>query len=100
MKVKTPDGRVFQGTALQIVQGMKSLDFGPAPTIADYIDDVAQRAAELTGAAIHVVGETDEERAASLVSSLIGAGFLADPDAASESAPPVDENPPTVGEKP
>lgn len=72
MKIQLQDGRVFEGTARQIVQEMHSISFTPHSSITDYVEFVARNAgisllvatpealvdAMLeNGHAVHVLGE-------------------------------------------
>lgn len=76
MKIVMRDGRVFQGTALQIVRAMQDIAFGVADfSVPRYIDWVVSNAQRLEEIELHVEGATDEERAASLVSAMLDAGL-------------------------
>ena len=57
------DGRVLEGTAKQIVEAMQ------------YIDWLTDQVERLEQTALRVEGETDEEKAASLVQAMLGAGL-------------------------
>ena len=78
MKIVMRDGRVFQGTALQIVKAMQDIAFGVEQmTLDQYIDWVVDNArrfeeVELTGA-----GETTEERAKALIEQMVAKGLAA-----------------------
>ena len=70
------DGRVLQGTPLQMVQQMQSVAFGREElTIAEYVDWVARQMSTMMGVQLDVRGTTADERARSLVDELLRAGF-------------------------
>lgn len=72
MKIVLKDGRVFAGTALQIVQAMQRLGFGVDQfTIPQYAEWVAANALRCDDVALAIKGETDEEIAASLVEEML-----------------------------
>lgn len=76
MKIIMRDERVFQGTAVQIVQAMKSIAFGVDDfTLSQYIDWVARNAAKFEDVELKITGETDDEKAASLVAEMIRTGL-------------------------
>jgi hypothetical protein len=67
MKIVMRDGRVFQGTALQIVKAMQDIAFGVEDfTVPKYIDWVVANARKFEEVELDVKGATDEEQAASL----------------------------------
>ena len=70
------DGRVFQGTAKQIVMQMKSVSFGLEHlTLGEFIDRNIASIARAFGVSLSVVGETDEERAASFLEQMVEGGY-------------------------
>jgi hypothetical protein len=70
------DGRVFRGTAVQIVKAMQDIAFGVEQfTLPEYIDWVVQNAAKFEEVELKIAGETDEEKAASLVAEMIRTGL-------------------------
>jgi ribosomal protein L5 len=76
MRIEVMDGRVFQGTAKQIVSQMKDIAFGVEQmTIAEYCDWTADNARQIHGLDIKLVGEGDEERAESLVAEMCRTGL-------------------------
>ena len=76
MRIRMTDGRVFQGTGLQIVRAMQDVAFGvDAFTVAEYVDWVARNAGSIDGAAFSVSGATDHERAESLVREMLRTGL-------------------------
>ena len=78
-RVVLQDGRVFEGTPLQIVTQMKRIAFFVEEMdLAAYIDWVARNVGDLHGTVIDVRGETVEERAASLLDALIAQGMAVD----------------------
>lgn len=77
MRIQTPDGRVFDGTKIQIIQQMQSLSFGPPnETLGEYISRSITNAQELFGVGLSVKGDTDDERAESLFDELLRAELL------------------------
>jgi hypothetical protein len=76
MKIVMRDGRVFQGTPKQIVQGMQDIAFSARDLkFSDYIDWVVQNALRFDEAELRVQGDSDDERASSLVSEMIRTGL-------------------------
>lgn len=75
MRIKTQDERVFEGTALQIVQQMKSLSMHSEVSIRDYVAETVVRAAINDDVYICPEGAEDEELSASLVDKLVEAGL-------------------------
>jgi hypothetical protein len=70
------DGRVFQGTPLQIVKAMQDIAFGAGDfTVPAYIAWVVDNAQRFEGIALAVEGETDEALAAALVDAMLREGF-------------------------
>jgi predicted RNA-binding protein with PIN domain len=78
MKIVMRDGRVFQGTALQIVKAMQDIAFGVEQMTPDqYIDWVVQNARRFEEVELIVSGATTEERAQSLVGEMLAKGLAA-----------------------
>jgi hypothetical protein len=78
MKIVMRDGRVFQGTALQIVKAMQDIAFGVEQMTPDqYIDWVVANAQRFEEVELRVAGETTEERARSLVEEMLAKGLAA-----------------------
>ncbi len=76
MKIVMRDGRVFQGTALQIVKAMQDIAFGVEDfTVPKYIEWVMANARKFEEVELDVKGETDEELAASLVAEMLRTGL-------------------------
>ena len=70
------DGRVFQGTAKQIVEAMKYIAFGQEQrSLGEYIDWLVDQVQRLESTDLKVDGDTDEEKAASLVQAMLGSGL-------------------------
>ena len=68
------DGRVLQGTPIQIVQAMHSIAFGAdGLSLSDYIDWACEHAARMMDVQIEVAPGADEERAASFVDAMVEA---------------------------
>ena len=75
MNIVMRDGRVFRGTAVQIVKAMQDIAFGVEQfTLPEYIDWVVQNAAKFEEVELKITGETEEEKAA-LVAEMIRAGL-------------------------
>ncbi|MCA9631185.1 MAG: hypothetical protein KC766_26165, partial [Myxococcales bacterium] len=69
-------GRVFQGTAKQIVEAMKYIAFGQEQrSLGEYIDWLVDQVQRLESTDLKVEGDTDEEKAASLVQAMLGSGL-------------------------
>src|SRR5690606_15318110 len=78
MKIVMRDGRVFHGTALQIVKAMQDIAFGVEDfTVPKYIEWVIANARKFEEVELDVKGETDEELAASLVAEMLRTGLTA-----------------------
>jgi hypothetical protein len=76
MKIVMRDGRVFQGTALQIVKAMQDIAFGVEQmTLDQYIDWVVDNARRFEALELTVAGETTEERAKALVEQMVAKGL-------------------------
>jgi hypothetical protein len=76
MKIVMRDGRVFQGTALQIVKAMQDIAFGvDQMTLGQYIDWVVQNALRFEEVELVVSGATTEERATTLVEAMVASGL-------------------------
>lgn len=70
------DGRVFQGTPKQIVEAMQYIAFGQENrTLGEYIDWLVDQVERLESTSLRVEGDTDEEKAASLVRAMVGSGL-------------------------
>ena len=70
------DGRVFQGTPKQIVEAMQYIAFGQENrTLGEYIDWLVDQVERLQSTSLTVEGDTDEEKAASLVQAMVGSGL-------------------------
>jgi hypothetical protein len=76
MKIVMRDGRVFQGTALQIVKAMQDIAFGVEQmTLDQYIDWVVDNARRFEEVELAVAGETTEERTKTLVEEMLAKGL-------------------------
>lgn len=70
------DGRVFQGTPKQIVEAMQYTAFGQENrTLGEYIDWLVDQVERLESTSLRVEGDTDEEKAKSLVRAMLEAGL-------------------------
>lgn len=74
MKIMMRHGRVFQGTPKQIVEAMQDIAM-PAQqlTLPEYIDWVAANALKFEAIELRHDGDTIEEKAATLVDSMLEA---------------------------
>jgi hypothetical protein len=78
MKIVMRDGRVFQGTALQIVRAMQDIAFGVEQmTLDQYIDWVVDNAGRFEEVELKAEGATTEERAKALVEEMVAKGLAA-----------------------
>ncbi len=78
MKIVMRDGRVFQGTALQIVKAMQDIAFGvERMTLDQYIDWVVDNARRFEEVELKADGPTTEERAKALVEEMVAKGLAA-----------------------
>jgi hypothetical protein len=75
MTIRLLDGRILSGTPLQIVKQMMVLAWDCGDSIADYLDATVARIQETHDQPIKIVGTTDDEMAASLISELVHAGL-------------------------
>jgi hypothetical protein len=69
------DGRTFVGSALEIVGAMRALCFVDSSSLRDYIDWLVGNTWRWEGVTLGVTGDTDAERAASVVDELLQAGL-------------------------
>jgi hypothetical protein len=76
VRVKLRDeGRIFSGTATQVVQQMqRTAIFAAHLTLAEYVDWCVQNAGQM-GLGVKVTGETVDERCASLLEEMFRTGF-------------------------
>jgi len=78
MRIVMRDGRVFQGTALQIVKAMQNIAFGVEQmTLNQYIDWVVDNARRFEEVELEATGETTEERAKTIVDEMVAKGLAA-----------------------
>ena len=78
MKITMRDGRVFQGTALQIVTAMHDIACGVDDfTVPESIDWVVANARRFEEVELKVEGASDEEKAKSLVEEMVRVGLAA-----------------------
>ena len=70
------DGRVLEGTAKQITEAMHALAFGQENrTLSEYIDWAVEQARRMNEIDMQVEGDTDDEKAKSLVRAMLEAGL-------------------------
>jgi hypothetical protein len=74
MRIRMTDGREFEGTAMQIVQAMRSTAFDEQPTLVSYIEWVSRQIAEMAATTVIVEGTTEEEMARTLVEEMVRVG--------------------------
>ena len=78
MKIVIRDGRVFEGTALEIVKAMQDIAFGVEQlSLDEYIDWVVENARKFEGVELVALGATVEERATALVEEMVAKGLAA-----------------------
>jgi hypothetical protein len=69
-------GRVLEGTAKQIAEAMHALAFGQENrTLSEYIDWAVDQARRMNEIEMQVEGDTDDEKARSLVRAMLEAGL-------------------------
>ena len=87
MKIVMRDGRVFHGTALQIVRAMQDIAFGVEDfTVPKLIEWVVANARKFEEVEVTVKGGTDERRGEFLVAEMLGTEFTRRMELASPSA--------------
>ena len=70
------DGRVLEGTAKQIAEAMHALAFGQeSRSLSEYIDWAVDQARRMNEIDMVVEGDTDDDKAASLVPAMLDAGL-------------------------
>lgn len=70
------DGRVLEGTAKQIAEAMHALAFGQKNrSLSEYIDWAVDQARRMNEIDMQVEGDTDDEKAKSLVRAMLEAGL-------------------------
>ncbi len=76
MRMKLRDeGRIFEGTATQVVQQMqRTAIFAAHLSLGEYVDWCVQNAGQM-GLGVKVTGDTTDERCASLLDEMIATGF-------------------------
>jgi hypothetical protein len=76
MTITMRDGRVFQGTPLQIVKAMQDIAFGVDDlTVPEYIAWVVANARKFEEVELRITGATDDEQASALVDEMVRAGL-------------------------
>ena len=72
MKIEMRDGRVLEGTPLEIVRDMQGLAFGVEHlTLTEYIAWVASNARTFESVEMQIIGDSGEEQATSLVEEML-----------------------------
>jgi hypothetical protein len=76
VRVKLRDeGRIFEGTATQVVQQMqRTAIFAAHLSLGEYVDWCVQNAGQM-GLGVKVTGATTDERCGSLLDEMIATGF-------------------------
>ena len=70
------DGRVLEGTAKQIAEAMHALAFGQENrSLSEYIDWAVDQARRMNKIDMQFEGDTDDEKAKSLVRAMLEAGL-------------------------
>ena len=80
MKIELEDGRMLQGTPLQIVQSMQALSPGREGwPVAKYIEWMCEQITRTTGREVGgaIGGGSDAEQAKELVEALVAGGLAA-----------------------
>ena len=76
MKIVMRDGRVFQGTEVQIVKAMQDIAFGvDQMTLDQYIDWVIENARRFEEVELRADGTTTDDRAKALVEDMVAKGL-------------------------
>ena len=76
MRIIMADGRVLEGTAVQIVETMRSIAFLPSGTsLSDYIRTTVAQARSFMGVELDVPDGDEEFMAAALVREMVKAGL-------------------------
>lgn len=85
MRIIMSDGRVIEGTPLQIVDFMRSIAFVPAGTsIAEYVRATADQARTLLNVELGIEDGSDEEMAKALIRELVANGLAQQADLEAE----------------
>jgi hypothetical protein len=70
------DGRVLEGTPRQIVEAMRYIAFGQEQrSLSEYIDWLVDQVQRIESIDLKVEGDTDDEKAASLVQAMLTSGL-------------------------
>jgi len=70
------DGRVLEGTPRQIVEAMRYIAFGQEQrSLSEYIDWLVDQVQRIESIDLKVEGDTDDEKAASLVQAMLNSGL-------------------------
>lgn len=76
MNIEMQDGRVFSGTAVQVVRAMQDIAFGvDTLTLRQYIEWVVDNALRVNEVELKVRGDSDAEAAASFIEELMRTGL-------------------------
>jgi len=76
MRIQMNDGRVLEGTPVQIVGEMQYLAFGQeGKALGEYVDWAVGQLERLSGVKLPVEGASDEEKAGSLVRAMLDTGL-------------------------
>jgi len=70
-----PDGRAFEGSAVEVVAEMRALAFDRAPSLEAYIRWSAEQARALFGAELSTEGDSLETLAENFLASVARAGL-------------------------
>ena len=85
MRIIMSDGRVIEGTPLQIVDFMRSIAFVPVSTsIAEYVRATADQARTLLNVELGIEDGSDEEMAKALIRELVANGLAQQADLEAE----------------
>ena len=76
MRIRLNDGAEYEGTAVEVLEQMKSKSmFTDTKTLDEYIDFLVDTVRKFQGKEVAVTGKTTEERAASLLDGFVAAGL-------------------------
>jgi len=76
MRIKMPDGRLHQGTARQIIESLRAMDFSPGETLGEYVVTLLHRVMQQTGLLIDVSSERTDETPAGKVGAVTAMDVL------------------------
>lgn len=72
----TEDGRVFGGTAVEIVESMRGEAFTTSRTVGEYVDELVASVKRLRGVDLEVGDGCDADKAERFVDAMVDAGLF------------------------